>query len=145
MNAKYLLLYHIIIILSIVGLLLSGFSFAFAQSITAPENLDQAKTLGERILTGLPRAMKNPWQEALSVWGRMADIFSGWGNYYVLPRVKGFWQNIKAPLIKEIQRRKPAAEQELQTQTKEMKQEIKTEASKAGKSLWERFVGLLKK
>ena len=144
MNAKYLLLYHIIIILSIVGLLLSGFSFVQARSITAPENLDQAKTLGERILTGLPQAMKNPWKVALRVWGNMYDVGSGWGRAYILPWAKGIWLNIKAPLIKEIQRRKPAAEQELQTQTKEMKQEIKTEASKAGKSLWQRFKELIK-
>jgi len=144
MSARYNLLYHIIIILSIAGLLLPGFSFAQNQPSTPPETLEGTKTIGEKILKDLPQALKEPWQEAMRVWGKMADIWSGWWNSYILPWLKSFWQNIKAPLIKEMERRKPIIEEEFEKEKKEIKEEIKIEASKTGKSLWDRFKELIR-
>lgn len=140
MKARYLLLYHIIISLSIMGALAPVSVFAQTQTTQIPGSLDQAKTMGGKALSNLPEALKSPWQSALKVWGGMYD----WGKARILPWLNVLWQKIKAPLTQEIEKRKPGVEKEFQKQTKEITQEIKTEAPKAGKSIWERFKELIK-
>lgn len=133
----------IISILVMTSFLMSNFAFAAEINQTnlpmMPGSIGEAKTIGLKILEGLPQALKGPWREALGVWGKMADIFSGWWNAYISPRLKSSWQKIKAPLLKEIERRKPIVKEEFKKQEQEMKGEIKTEVSGAGKSLWERL------
>ena len=140
------LLYHIIIILSIAGLLLPN--FVFLQEINqlpqAPETLKQAKTMGERVLQGLPQAIKEPWQEALRVWGKVFDVFSWLWNSYISPWLKNVWYKISVPFKTEMERRKPLIEEEFQKEKTEMKGEIKTEIPKTTKSLWDRFKELLR-
>ena len=98
------------------------------QSTTAPETLEEARTLGERILRGLPEAMKKPWHEALVFWRRMLDWF------------KNIWYAINSFLGREVEKRKPEVKEELEKE----KQEIKEEIPRAGKSLWQRFKELIK-
>ncbi len=137
----------LIIISVIFGLLSPILTFAqFAQNQppTPPETLEEAQTMGLKILKAFPQALKGPWQEALRIWGKMADIFSNCWNSYVLPWLKSLWQKITVPFKTEIERRKPIIEEEFKKEKEEAKEEIKTETSKAGKTLWERLKELIK-
>lgn len=137
----------IITILILFGFLLPILAFAqFAQNqpLTPPETLEEAKTMGEKILIAFPQALKEPWQEALRIWGRMADIFSNWWNYHIFPWLKSIWHKILSIFIQETERRKPIIKEEFEKEKKEIKEEIKQEVPKAGKSLWERFKELIK-
>lgn len=129
----------IIIVSVVISFLLSGFSFAqgINQVPKMPGTLEGASTIGLN-------ALKQGWQEALRTWGRMADIFFNLWKTYILPWTKSLWQKIKTPFIKEIEKRKPIIEEEFKKEEKEIKEEIKVEASRAGKSLWQRFKELFK-
>jgi len=136
----------IIIILAIGGLLFPNLSFVqeVNQSPKAPETLEEAGRIGERILQGLPQAIKEPWQEALRVWGRMFNILSNFWNSYIFPWLENIWYKISVPFKKEVERRKPIIEEEFEKEKIEMKEEIKTEVPKTTKSLWDRFKELLR-
>jgi len=121
----------IIFLTIIIGFLLTGFmAKCFAQ---APQTFEEAKTLAQKILFGLPEALKNPWQEALAIWNKMANWFKNIWDSYIYP---WFW-NI---LGKEVEKRKPEIQQEFEKEKQEMKEEI----PKATKSLWQRFKELIK-
>jgi len=140
----------IIPILVIVGFLIAnlGFAVEIGQTPKAPETLEEAKTMGEKVLTGLPRALKEPWREALGIWGRMADIFSNFWNSYIFPWLKSIWHQITIPFKKEMERRQPIIEEEFKKEKKEIKEEIKEEIKvelpETTKSLWQRFKELIK-
>ncbi|MDI6602859.1 MAG: hypothetical protein QME57_01925 [Patescibacteria group bacterium] len=142
-------------ILVIFGLLLPSFSFAptpnlvwgFAQQplIKAPETLEEAKEMGEKILEvtkkELPGILERIWrEEVLPIWQKLWNFFKKLWNFYVWPAIKKLWQKIATPFKKEIERRKPIIEKEF----KKEKQELKTEVPKVGKSLWEKFKELIK-
>jgi len=105
----------------------------------APETFEEAKSLGERILIGLPEALKKPWQEALVVWERMLGWFKNFWRSYISPWLKIIWQKIYSLLGKEVEKRKP----EIQEEFEKEKQEMKGEIPKIGKSLWQRFKELI--
>lgn len=138
MSIRYSLLCQTIIILSIAGLLFS--SFSFAQSPTAPKTLEEAKTIGERILINLPEALKNPWQKALQVWEGMLNWFRNFWDSYITSWFQSIWQKIASFLAKEVEKRKPEVKEEFEKEKQEMKEEI----PKVTKSLWERFKELIK-
>lgn len=119
----------LILIFIMLGLVLPCFAFAQNQLPTLPKDLKGAGKTGGDIL---------------KIWGKMADIFSDWWNSYIFPWFKSLWQKIKAPLIKEMERRKPIIKEEFKKEEKQAKEEIKVETSKAGKTLWERFKELIK-
>lgn len=115
-----------------------GFLLSFAmpnvlaqETVQAPENFEEARTLGERILSGFPEAFKKSWQQAVSLWKKMLD--------YVSPWFKGIWNSILSFLGKEVEQRKPEVEEEFKKEVEEMKEEI----PKAGKSLWQRLKELI--
>jgi len=144
MNSRQI--FKVIPVLILIGFLLSNFSLAqqMSQPPKAPETLEQAKTMGEKVLTGLPRALIQPWQDALRIWSRMFNIFSGWWDSYILPWLKNIWYKISVPFKTEMERKKPIIEEEFEKEKTQMKEEIKTEIPKTTKSLWERFKELLK-
>ncbi len=126
---KYLLSFLIFLT---TGFLLSfSFSVLAQETVQAPENLEEAKSLGQRILTGFPEVFKKTWQESLAFWKKMLD--------YVSPWFKSIWNSILSLLGKEVEERKP----EVQKEWEEEKQEMKEEIPKAGKSLWQRFKELI--
>ena len=115
-----------------VGFLLSfSFSVLAQEIVEAPENLEEAKSLGDRILTGFPEVFKKVWQESLAFWKKMLD--------YVSPWFKSIWYKILSFLGKEVEERKPGVEEEFKKETEEMKEEI----PKAGKSIWQRLKELI--
>lgn len=104
-----------------------------AQKVQAPETLEEAKSMGERIIWDFPGVMREVWQEALQIWKNF------WSSY-VRPVFSVIWQKIKSLLGKEVEQRRPGVEEELEKEKQEMKEEI----PKAGKSLWQRLKELIK-
>ncbi len=102
-------------------------NFSFAQQ--APETIDQAKAMGENILSQLPNAIKKVWQE--EAWPFFKNFFQKLWEW-VWPKIEPWWQ-----------KKKPVLEQELQKETQEMKEDLPN-LQKAGKPLWERFKELIK-
>ncbi len=118
--------------LIIAFLLVFAIPSALAQeTVEAPENFEEARTLGERLLNSFPEAFKKTWQEAISLWKKMLN--------YVSPWFKGIWNSILSLLGKEVEQRKPGVEEEFEKEKQEMKEEI----PKAGKSLWQRLKELI--
>lgn len=111
--------------------------FSFAQE--APKNIEEAKTLGERILKGFPQALKGSWQEALGIWGRMANWFKGVWDSYISPFFKSIWAKLMSILGKEVEERKPEIKEGLKDEIEEMKEGV----SQTGKSFWQRFKELI--
>ncbi|XOA43124.1 MAG: hypothetical protein ACKKMO_01455 [Candidatus Nealsonbacteria bacterium] len=126
----------ILIILIIFGFALANLSFA-QQTIQVPENLEEAKEMGEKALeTGkrnLPDTLERIWKEdILPVWQKMY----GWFEVNIWSKIKDFFQNEVIPRFKgEYEKRKPIIEQEFEKEKEEMKEEL----PEVTKSLWERL------
>lgn len=127
-------LYQIIIILSIAGLILPSFGFTQEQfGATTPQTVEEAKNFGMTILSKLPDAVKKVWQEeAMPILQKMWEWF--W------PFLEPWRQKLVDLLSREIEKRRPAIEEEIK---KEIKEEIKETAPVIGKSLWNKFKDLL--
>jgi len=129
----------------LISFLLTNTAYSLTQEPTeAPRTLEEAESLGERILFGFPEALKKPWEEALVIWGKIANWFRGFWNSYILPLFQSVWYNISSFLGKEVERRKPEIKEEFEKEKKEMKEEIKVEVPKIGESIWQRFKELIK-
>ena len=137
MSRKFKFLFSFLII----AILLTGvISYSRAQEAPkSPETLEEAKTLGERVLIGFPQALKEPWQQALAVWGKMFNWFKDFYQSYISSWLRGIWYKVLSVLGKEVEKRKP----EIQEGFEEEKQEMKEESVKTGKSLWQRFKELI--
>lgn len=121
-----------LIIFLIVSLVLPGFCLA-QEDYQFPQTLEEAKSLGLRILEKLPEAIKRTWQEeVLPLWQRMWD--------WAWSRIEPWWHKFLDLLGKEVEKRKPIIEEELRRE----KEELKEELPRVGESLWERFKELLK-
>jgi len=136
----------IILALIILGLLLPGFAFSEQPpSIQAPETLEEAREIGERagkeIKEKLPGILEQIWkEEVMPIWRGMWQWFNGVWNRHIGPRIEAIWQRIQELLGKEIEKRKPIIEEELERE----KEELKKELPEVGKSLWQRFKELIK-
>lgn len=123
--------YSLIIFLIIFSFFLyNGFVLATQNNTsisTTPKTLDEAETLGWKILSGFPKVLKEIWQEAVEIW---KSIFRK-----IEPYIVGFWNKIKDFFRREVAIKKPEVKEELEKEKKEMKVEI----PKAGKNIWERF------
>jgi len=128
---------HFIIILSIAGLVLPNFGLAQEQMPQLPQTLEEAKSVGIKILKDLPDQIKKVWQE--EAWPLLKKT---WQKLWSL--AEPYWQKFLSFLGKEVEKRKPAFEEEFQKEKEEMQKEMKEVAPKVGKSLWERFKALLK-
>lgn len=114
----------------IFSLVLPSFCFAQEQTTQMPQTIEEAESLGMRILTALPDAVKKVWrEEALPLWQKMWDWAQGPWNSYVKPKIEFWWQKFLNFLGKET----PDLEKEFQKERKEMQ-----------KDLWQRFRDLLK-
>jgi len=112
------------------SLVLPSFCFAQEQTSPMPQTIEEAESLGMRILTALPEAVKKVWrEEALPFWQKMWAWAQGPWNSYIKPKVEFWWQRFLSLLGKET----PDLEKEFQKERKEME-----------KDLWHRFRDLLK-
>lgn len=135
---KYLF-FFLILIISI--LLTNSYGLTvLAQAPKAPETLEEAKTVGERMLIDFPSVLRKVWQEALTIWQRMLNWFRNFWQKYISAWFESIWQKISSLLGREVEKRKPEIEEEFEKEKQEMKEEI----PKVSKSLWQRFKELVK-
>ncbi len=129
-----------IVILILTGFILPNFSLAQSVNDLQPENMTQVKELGQKTLDtakkDLPGLIKSIWKEqVLPTWQKMWN----WFKVNVLePYIKPFFQ-------KEIDKRKPGLNEEVQKETQVMAESTKTEVPKAVKSIssfWEKLKDL---
>lgn len=135
---KYLIFF--LIIIAGFGILSVQAQKSLEPGLETPKTLEEAKTLGIRILSGFPKALEKPLQEALAVWGKTLNWFKNLWYSYILPWLQNVWQKIDSFLGKEVEKRKPGIKEEFEKEKQEMKEDI----PKVGKSLWQRFKELLK-
>jgi hypothetical protein len=128
-----------LIILLFIGLILPSFSFVFAQQgvIEAPETFEEAKEMGKGFLGGLPNIFKEIWQKGshIAIW-MYQKALNIW-NSYIFPWLDKY-------LLQKIEKRKPLIEEEFKKEKTEMKEEMKTEVPRVGKSLWEKLKDLVR-
>ena len=125
---------YLIYFLIIGFLLVALYPVAIAQKIPeAPKTLEEARTIGEQLLFGFPEVLKKIWQEALGIFRQIFNWFKNIWDSYIYPWLRGL-------LIKEVEKRKPEVQKKFEEEKKEMKQEIPVVA----KSLWQRFIELIK-
>lgn len=130
---------QLIIILIILGFLVPvlGLGQQAPNQIEAPKTIEEAEKMAREAITvaekELPGILERIWRdEVMPVWGNMWE--------WVKPRIKSIWQRVQELLGREIEKRKPIIEEELQRE----KQELKKEAPEIGRPLWERFKELLR-
>jgi len=125
---------YLIYFLIIGFLLVTLYPVAIAQKIPeAPKTLEEARTIGEQLLFGFPEVLKKIWQEALGIFRQIFNWFKNIWDSYIYPWLRGL-------LIKEVEKRKPEVQKKFEEEKKEMKQEIPV----VTKSLWQRFMELIK-
>lgn len=140
------ILYRISIILFIAGLVMPNFILAQEPEAKkefpgAPESFEEVWSFLKNIIEPLPRAVKGAWEEAVEIWKRMAGWFKNIWDSKVWPRVEWAWQKIFSVFNTEVEKRKEEVSQGLE----EEKQELEEEATKAGRSLWEKLKDLIRK
>jgi len=131
---------YLFLMILMIAVLLCDSGFVLAEVPKAPQTFKEAETMGKEILWGLPQALRNPWQEAVAVWGKMGSWFGNFWNSYITPWLRNIWQRVYSFLGKEVEKRKP----EIQQKFEEEKQEMKEEIPKVTKSLWQRLKELIK-
>lgn len=141
MFTKHAKIYNIILVLAIVGIITPNFSFIRGQGLTPPENIEEAKELGEKALEttqkempGLVEKIFN--EEVLPIWQKMYD----WVKANIWPKIEGFFEKFIKP---EVEKRKPVIEEEFEKEKQEMKEEVKNTLPQVLKSLWEKFKDLI--
>lgn len=98
-------------------------SFSLAQEV--PETMGDAKALGLSIINQLPDAVKKVWrEEVLPLFERM------W--IWSKPVIDPWWQKLSNILSREVEKRKPAVEEEFKKEKEEM-----------WNDLWQRFKDLI--
>lgn len=103
-----------------------------------PENAEESKALLEKgintAISELPKNLINIFKnEALPVWKKMHEWFySHWGY-----KIIGWFKQTVEP---ELEKRKPGIKEEFEKEKKEMKEE----APQVGKSLWEKFLEIIR-
>lgn len=123
------------------GIIMPNFSFAQEEFGAAmPQTMGEAKTFINTILDKLPEAVMRVWkEEALPVWGKI------WQE--INPQIDIWRQKLFQLIGGEIEKNKPAIEEELQKQKKELEEAAKRELLKTGESfwggLWEKFKTIL--
>jgi len=129
-------------ILIICGVLLPALSFGQDESpVKVPENLEEAKEMGQKALeTGqkeLPGLIEKIWkEEIMPLWQKMYD----WFKANIWPKIKSWFMKFIQP---EIEKRKPALEEEFKKEKQEMKTEVQNQLPKIWDSLWEKFKELI--
>ena len=134
-------------ILILFGFLLPNFLFAEGNNqIQTPGNIEKIKELGEKAIgvgkEALLGTLERIWkEEVLPIWQKMYDWTKTklW-EPYIWPWFKKIWQIVLKIFGQEVEKRKPAIEEEFKKEKEEMKQEV----PKVGQSLWEKFKEIIK-
>jgi len=137
---KKVVLLTILIAILINSVVLNPVVFALAQDsapIEAPKTLEEAKSLGERFLEGLPEVIKTAFKETFE-W--LKNLWTS----YIFPFLRYIWQKVAFFLRQEVEKRKPEIQEEFEKEKQELKEELKEEVPKVSKTLWQRFKDLIK-
>lgn len=116
--------------------------FVQDKTMEAPETLEEAKEIGERGLQEtqrrLPGILERIWkEEVLPVWRKMYE----WFKANIWSRIVAFFKKeVKPRAEEEIKKRKQIIGEEFEKEKQEMKEEL----PKVRKTLWERFLELIK-
>jgi len=120
-------------------MILQSFNYVRAETtgIEAPETVDEVKALGEKTLQvgekELPGIIKNIWKEdVLPIWQKMYN----WFNSRYGERIKSWIERIVKP---EIEKRKPAVEEEFQKEKTELNEEVRQGLPKIWHLIWEKI------
>lgn len=133
-------------ILLILFFIFPVFNFAFAQTITQPETLEEAGEIGERALNvgeeQMPGTLEKIWkEEALPIWQKMYNWAKrNFWDYRLGPWLKNIWQGTVRVFNQEAEKREPIIQEEFAKEKKELKQE----APQVGKTLWEKLKELIR-
>ena len=105
-------------------------TFTLAQGLEQPQTIEEAESLGLKILTALPGAVKKAWQEEalpliLKMWHWAKNVWDS----YLSSWVNDLWKK----LLNLVGKESPDIKQEFQKEKQEMQQD-----------LWDRFKDLLK-
>ncbi|HEX9721905.1 MAG TPA: hypothetical protein VGA53_01430 [Candidatus Paceibacterota bacterium] len=147
---------RIVFLFVLASVVMPGFAVAQEQPpmgvpvLEAPETLDEAKqgTLNilDKILAIGPGIIKNIWNtQAVPLWKDMWQWVSQelWQKRFQ-PIVQGLIDRGKELLGREVEKRVPLVERELQQEKQELAEELAQHGKSAGKSLWERFLDLFR-
>jgi len=133
----------LLIVLILCCVLVDFFCFcvAFANiqtpQVKAPKNFEEAKSLGERFLRGMPFVIKNAFLE-------MGDWLEKLWECYIFPFIEYIWQRVVVFLNTKIEEKKPEIREEFRKEKEELKEELKQELPEKGKNLWEKFKEIIK-
>ncbi len=152
-NKRFRILGKGVLLLSIFCLVFPILTFTQKDVMGPPEDLEEMKEIGESFkkeageeaLGIFARIWK---EEVVPVWQKMWNCFSNWWSNSFVPFVKGvfgkisdfFIGKIKPSVEEEFEKRKSVVEDEFQKE----KEELKEEAPETGRSLWEKFMEIIK-
>lgn len=111
---------------------------------TIREAAAQTETAGKRILSELWDAVHGLWRDrVIPIWGGMLQWTKEtvW-EQYMLPAGYRITDEMKRLLGREVEKRTPIIKEQLQEEKEEITEEVKTQASRAGTSIWQRFLSL---
>ena len=106
----------------------------------APATFEEAKSLGKKILINFPEAFKKSWQEGMVIWNKIFKWFRHIWDSYIAVWMQKPWDWVKDFWEKEIEKKKPEIKEEFEKEKQEMKESV----PKVGKSIWQRFIELVK-
>ena len=147
---------RIVFLFVLVSVVAPGFIFAQEQPgieipvLEAPKTLDEAQEgalhILDKILAIGPGIIKNIWDtQAVPLWKDMwAWTYQELWQKRFQPIVQGLWDRLLALLGREVEKRTPLVEQELQQEKQELAGELAQHGKNAGKSLWKRFLDLFR-
>ncbi|MBU0547013.1 MAG: hypothetical protein ABH876_00345 [Patescibacteria group bacterium] len=116
--------------------------------IEVPENTSEIKlflnNIWEKMKSILPGKIEQIWkEEVLPIWSKMRDVWSKWWDTSIQPWLEIIWDKTMSLLGKEVEKRKPYIEQELQKEKEEFIKEADEKIPEEGRSIWERFKDLI--
>ena len=129
--------YPIFIILVLDILLLPVFVVAETadKTLSPPGSWDQIGGGAKKIINFFPQTLKAIWRGVTGVWLKMATFFDNIWDEYIWSKIEWIWGKILGIFGKEAEKRKEAIPGELEKE----KQEVKEEAQKSGKGIWQKI------
>ncbi len=141
---------HLVFLLILLSFITLPF-FTSAQKIPelqVPDTLDEVKegalNIGDKIIAAIPGIIAGIWKnEVMPLWRTMWKwIKEEIWQKRVEPVFQTVLDKIKELLGREVEKRKPLIQQELEQEKQELKEDVKTYSEGVRKGLWERFLGL---
>ncbi len=133
----------------IIGIILLGVVFSVKAAnevdrpLNQPETKEEFQAIGERTTRLLPDAIGNAWKEAINILKKTYNGVIEWLKE-IWEKVRLFFERLITILKGETERRKPIIEEEFQKEKQEMRGEVAKELPNVRKTLWQKFLELIK-